>query len=374
MLGGTVLVALAAGAIGFGGLAGSDWQVVASQNLPASNFDQLEAVVSTGSSGAWAVGYSRQQGSTVFRALTERWNGSAWQIVPSVRSDPSYDTRLHALAATGASDVWAVGTKTQLAGYTSHGLFEHWDGHGWHEVAHAADEPANTVLVSVSADSPGDAWAAGFYTTSGNLLLPVIEHWNGTSWSLVTGAFGGQSYYDRLSTVSALAPNDVWAFGTTDRHPSIVAEHWNGNTWTMVPTPFIGYDSELDSVTALGPGDIWAVGIQLASQTLVEHWNGSSWSIVPSPNASGQGVHSFFSGVAALGPNDIWAAGGAPGPASTRTLVEHWDGSAWRIVSSPPADTDAELLGLAAGGGGPLLAVGYQNDAAGRPRTLGLQH
>jgi hypothetical protein len=371
MLRGSVLVLVAAGALGFGSFAGSDWQVVPSQNVPASNFNELDAVVSTGSSEAWAVGYSRQQGSSVFRALTERWNGSSWQIVPSVGTDPSRDTRLHALAATGPGDVWAVGTKTQLAGYTSHGLFEHWDGHGWHEVAQAADEPGNSVLVSVDADSPSDAWAVGYYTTPASLLLPLIEHWNGTRWSVVTGAFGGQSYYDRLWTVSALAPNDVWAFGTTDRHPSIVAEHWNGTTWTIVPTPFIGYDSELDSVAALGPDNIWAVGIQLASQTLVEHWDGSSWTIVPSPSVSG--AYSFLGGVAALGANDIWAAGGVATSTSTRTLVEHWNGTDWTTVSSPPAGTDAELLGLAAGPSGALLAVGWQNDAAGNGRTLGIK-
>jgi hypothetical protein len=372
MLGGNVLVAVAAGAIGFAGLTGSGWQVVPSQNVAASNVNELDAVAATGPNEAWAVGFSRVQGRTFFQALTERWNGSSWQIVPSPSGGSSYDTRLHGLAATGANDVWAVGTKTQLAGYTSHGLFEHWDGHGWHEVARAADEPANTVLVSVAADSPSDAWAVGYYTTSASLLLPVIEHWNGTSWSVVTGAFGGQSYYDRLWTVSALAPNDVWAFGTTDRHPSIVAEHWNGSTWRIVSTPFIGYDSQLTSVAALGPDNIWAVGIQLASQTLVEHWDGSSWTIVPSPSPAGQ--YSFLGGIEALGANDIWAVGGVSGSTTTRTLTEHWNGSAWTTVSSPPADTNAELFGVSASGGGPLLAVGFQNDASGRSRTLGLQH
>src|ERR1043166_4114224 len=371
MLRGSVLVLVAAAALGPAGAAELNWQVVPSQNVPASNFDELDAAVATGPSQAWAVGYSRQQGSSVYRALTERWNGSSWQRWPSMATDPSYDTRLHALAATGPADVWAVGTKTQLAGYTSHGLFQHWNGHSWREVPHAADEPANTVLASVDADSTSDAWAVGYYTTDANLLLPIIEHWNGMRWSVVTGAFGGQSYWDRLWTVSALAPDDVWAFGTTDRHPSIVAEHGNGSTWTIVPTPFIGYDSELDSVAALGPDNIWAVGIQLAGETLVEHWDGSSWSIVPSPNVSR--MHSFLGGVVALGPNDIWAVGGASGSTSMRTLTEHWDGSAWTMVSSPPTGTDAELLGLAAGPSGTLLSFGFLNDADSHARTLGLQ-
>ena len=148
-----MLALVATGALGVAGPAGSDWQVVSSQNIPASNVNQLEAVVSTGSDQAWAVGFSRVQGSTYFRALTERWNGTSWRIMPSGLGDSSNDTRLHGLDATAPDDVWAVGTKTRLAGYTSHGLFEHWDGHGWREVAHAAAEPANSVLLSVDADS-----------------------------------------------------------------------------------------------------------------------------------------------------------------------------------------------------------------------------
>jgi hypothetical protein len=105
---------------------------------------------------------------------------------------------------------------------------------------------------------------------------------------------------------------------------------------------------------------------------LVEHWNGREWSVVDvsSPDT----INNALVAVSARAPDDVWAVGRYFSCGVARALVEHWDGSAWRIVSSPPADTDAELLGLAAGGGGPLLAVGYQNDAAGRPRTLGLQH
>jgi hypothetical protein len=371
MLRGSVLVLVVAGALGSAGAAELNWQVVPSQNVPASSFDELDAVVATGPSQAWAVGYSRLEGHSYFRALTERWNGSSWQIVPSALGDSSYDTRLHGLAATGPNDVWAVGTKTQLAGYTSHGLFEHWNGHGWRQVAPAAGEPANSVLLSVSADGASDAWAVGYYTTDSDLLRPLIEHWDGASWSVVHGAFGGQSYYDRLQTVVALAPEDVWALGTTERHPEVVAEHWDGSTWTVVPTPPIGYDSELDAAAAFGPDNVWAVGIQLASETLVEHWDGSSWTIVPSPNVAG--AHSFLDGIAALGPSDIWAVGGAAGSTTTRTLTEHWDGNAWTTVSSPPANTDAELLGAFGETGMPLLAAGFQNDSGSHERTLVLQ-
>lgn len=81
----------------------------------------------------------------------------------------------------------------------------------------------------------------------------------------------------------------------------------------------------------------------------------------------------FLTGLPALGADDVWAVGGAAGSTTARTLTEHWNGSGRTVVSSPPANADAELLGASPGRGGPLLAVGFQNDADGHERTLALR-
>src|SRR5437868_4274796 len=58
------------------------------------------------------------------------------------------------------------------------------------------------------------------------------------------------------------------------------------------------------------------------------------WGVVPSPNVSGAG--NYLSGIAGARPGDIWAAGYYSNPDNvTQTLVEHWNGSKWGIVSSP---------------------------------------
>jgi hypothetical protein len=366
-----VAVLLALGAFASAALAGAGWQVVPSQDVPGSDFDELDGAAVVGAGEAWAVGFSRLSGSTLFRALVEHWNGTSWGIVPSAKISASHDTRLHALAASGPSDVWAVGTNIASADYVSHGLVEHWDGSAWKRMSRASGEPAAATLVSVSADSASEAWAVGWFVTDASQIQPLIERWNGTGWSVVDGAFGGQSYYDRLRAVAALAPDDVWALGTTGRHPTPVIEHWDGSSWSLVPVPPSGYDSVLYAVAAVAPDDIWAVGGAQVTDTLVEHWDGSSWSIVPSPNVPGTQTRSFLTGVVALGAGNVWAVGGAATSSTTRTLVEHWNGTSWTIVSSPPSGTDAELLGASGRRGGPLFAVGWQ---VGEQRTLILQH
>jgi hypothetical protein len=97
------------------------------------------------------------------RTLILRWNGTAWKQVPS--SNPS-GGRLLAVAATSASNAWAVGTGT---GKT---LILRWNGTTWKRVS--SSSPATPASLSgVAALSACSAWAAG-----GGLIL----RWNGVTW------------------------------------------------------------------------------------------------------------------------------------------------------------------------------------------------
>src|SRR5947209_15989602 len=61
--------------------------------------------------------------------------------------------------------------------------------------------------------------------------------------------------------------------------------------WTLVSSPNQGtLGNQLFGVAAVSASNIWAVGdyndgpFKHDSLTLIQHWNGSSWSIVSSPN------------------------------------------------------------------------------------------
>src|SRR5207247_2313765 len=75
--------------------------------------------------------------------------------------------------------------------------------------------------------------------------------------------------------------------------------------------------------------------LRYSIQTPALHWDGSAWSIVATPNAPMDWSRLY--GVAATSSNDVWAVGASQDVASVpgRTLIEHWDGSAWSIVPSP---------------------------------------
>jgi hypothetical protein len=141
-----------------------------------------------------------------------------------------------------------------------------------------------------------DIWAVGSDSTG-----PLIEDFNGTSWSQVTAprVSGGT-----LNGVSALSSNDVWAVGKSTSGPLV--EFFNGTSWNVQTTPTVpGGGGSLNAVTAISSTDVWAVG-KSSSGDLIEQFNGTSWSIVQAPSV---GAKASLSGISAASPTDMFAVG-----------------------------------------------------------------
>lgn len=96
---------------------GSAWKQAPSPSLAGS----LSSVAATSASNVWAVGYTRNG-----RTLIERWNGTAWNRVSS--PSPGASARLSAVAATSARNAWAVGSTSKINHGSSETLILHWNG------------------------------------------------------------------------------------------------------------------------------------------------------------------------------------------------------------------------------------------------------
>jgi hypothetical protein len=98
---------------------------------------------------------------------------------------------------------------------------------------------AGNVLSSVTAVSDTDVWAAGSVSkTNGDPAgdRPLIEHWNGTAWSVsLTGTQNA-----RFTSIGADSATDAWAVGDVESNSTLMAEHWNGSAWSAVPMPSPG--------------------------------------------------------------------------------------------------------------------------------------
>jgi hypothetical protein len=140
--------------------------------------------------------------------------------------------------------------------------------------------------------------------------------------------------------------------------------------WRIVPSPDPGPHAQLYAVDALSATDAWAVGqySDRPSLTLIEHWDGTSWTVVRSPRPHHRGAGEGLSGVLALASDDVWAVGSQALQTSDGTLIEHWDGSRWSVVSSPsPGQSDDLDQVMRHGPNGRLWAVGARQTTFGGP-------
>src|SRR5436190_2216654 len=247
---------------------------------------------------------------------------------------------------------------TLLAGHSAQAA-------NWEVVASPnAGRQANS-LSSVAAVADNDVWAVGWaFNAQLNAYRTVTEHWNGTRWSLVRSP-NATTGYNLLNGVAVVAANDVWTVGQAaiGSTYSTLVEHWNGVAWSIVPSPNVaGNSNVLEAISVVSANNIWAVGYSSDSSfnnhPLTIHWNGATWSIVASPSVNDD----ILFGVDAVASNDIWAVGRSFQEAKTLTI--HWDGSNWSIVSSPNGIGDNILFGVAGLSTNDVWAVGNAGSLA----------
>jgi hypothetical protein len=174
----------------------------------------------------------------------------------------------------------------------------------------------------------------------------VSVAWGSRSSCSPAGVVRSQSRgsYDDLYGMSSLSNSDVWAVGryiNPKSRDQTLIEHLTGTSFGQVPSPDPQPNDLLHGVDAQATNNVWAVGATFPAavevfSTLIEHWNGTAWSVVPSPPlSSGSGL---LAAVAGESPDDIWAVGTLlSGVTDTQgsTLAEHWNGSTWSVVPSP---------------------------------------
>src|SRR5438128_6315211 len=101
-------------------------------------------------------------------------------------------------------------------------------------------------LYGVSAISADDVWAVGYSVSSRQPERPLIEHRDTGTWTVaVTPDPGGGDA--ELVAVSGTSPGDVWAVGVRQgpTGPEALIEHWNGTTWSLVAAPTVGLGCRL---------------------------------------------------------------------------------------------------------------------------------
>src|SRR5205823_14103918 len=109
-----------------------------------------------------------------------------------------------------------------------------------------------------------------------------------------------------------------------------------GTIWRRLPNPDAGAGTNvLTRVSAASATDVWAVGDSQPAvssgplRTLILHWDGTAWSPVSSPDASP--ASTVLNGVSADSAADAWAVGYYISKGVRYALILHWNGTAWSV-------------------------------------------
>lgn len=240
---------------------GSQWSVVPSPNPASSGGNYLYGVTALAHDDVWAVGKAGDQAAIL------HWDGSTW----STTAVPAFAySALYSVEGAASDDVWAVGSQGYDNRYT---WALHWDGSAWSVVNTPNPAGYENALQSLSVVSQDDIWAAGWSTAGGSVYSGTILHWDGTLWSVspISGTEGAEGIKASPETTGSFqlfgidseSSTRAWAVGWgldfTNRKNVILK--WDGSTWTRYPSPNqSSFFNESFSVTAAAPGEVWAGG------------------------------------------------------------------------------------------------------------------
>jgi hypothetical protein len=222
---------------------------------------------------------------------------------------------LRSIAAITDDDVWAAGD----------GVL-HWDGQHWQSVAPAIPSgvaPADMHFGYLTVGGAASIWMSGWNTDH---TAVVIEHWNGTAWTILPAPAIPEYLY---TAVSATGPNDAYALvsGPLSASGGVGLVHCTTTACTTLAPRYCPSYCSYTWMAVISATDIWITGTDFHSGGLLAHWDGTSIS-------GGAGSFSVIVGRAA---NDVWAMTGA-------SALAHWNGTSW---SAAPAPAGLTLAGLA---------------------------
>lgn len=270
---------------------GSTWAVQTAPAPTGATWSELLGVSCTTSTACAAAGLYESGG--VRHGFAEGWNGTEWTVQTTPDPAEAKSAEISAISCTSSTACTAVGHYTTST--TSVTLAERWNGISWTvQSTPNPKEAKESALLGVSCTSSTACTATGYYYNSLGTRLTLAETWNGTSWSVQTTPNRSEATGNILLGVSCTSSSACTAVGAD--FPSVGAqetlvEHWNGSEWSIQTSqnPSGSGASVLHGSSCVSASLCMAVGDYIkegVNVTLAERWNGSSWTLQSTPNPS----------------------------------------------------------------------------------------
>ena len=155
---------------------GSAWSIAPTPSPGEDSF--LRAVSVSGPDDAWAVGHTTPPRGHADR-LFLHWDGKTWTRVPGAPTTVEDPGDAEAVVTLASTDAWSSGIGIQ-----------HWDGSSWTNVTGTEALADLNGLGAMSASGASDVWAVGTGASGGGgtETQGVTAHWDGTAWTEVPAA------------------------------------------------------------------------------------------------------------------------------------------------------------------------------------------
>lgn len=256
---------------------GKKWSIVHTPNHTGSLQSALEGIACTSAKACTAVGYFQRGMDN--ETLAERWNGKRWMIQTSPTPAGAALAFLTGVSCASRGGCIAVGDWQPSSG-PAKTLAERWNGKKW-SIQHTPNPSGadSSELASIFCTAPAACTSVGHYENSSNKNRTLAERWNGKKWSIQPTRNPTRDPNKFLYAVSCTSAKACTAAGETTGEivwDATLVEHWNGSKWTVEKTPDPGADNDLDGLSCSSTSTCTAVGWYEKNgsppqKTLVEH-------------------------------------------------------------------------------------------------------
>jgi hypothetical protein len=313
---------------GFGSqVAATQWTTMPSAAIPgASAYDSGVSCVSSN----FCVATVNDEGAET-DPLLQDWNGSSWSTVTLSLPSGVEAAELSGVSCTSDSFCVVVGTEATQSAVQP--LIELWNGSSW-SAGTGAGLPSGFTeaeLTGVSCTGPASCMASGT-AASEDSDSTLAEQWNGSSWSLTTAATVPDGTDAEFAGVSCTTATNCMAVGYSVAESSAAVLSRPGSS---AAGSFLQAPSGL-TVPGLHPNATASPHTTPVSQVLAEQWNGSSWTVTPTPAPTGI-TNPEFGAVSCAGTAFCMATGGFE--SSSGSFAEMWSGGAWTQTTLPASPT-----------------------------------
>jgi hypothetical protein len=265
---------------------GSSWRIVADTGPAGTAMSDLADVACPTTKFCLAVGVAGPS-STSFQDAAYTWtNGNTWRQITVLPPRGARSSELTGLACSTASNCMALGDYVNASGRALN-FAARWHDGRWEILSTPAvrGQPF-TIFQGISCPTATECVAVGNTMDNASKVHAFAEVWSGGKWRVSTLRQPQSIFF----SASCPAPNSCFASGdiirssTTFAHPLI--EHWNGRSWTTqraVQTAAPHNGDILTHISCVSGSRCETAGFRFnphsvnSDLTLAEVWNGHAW-------------------------------------------------------------------------------------------------